>query len=163
MQYDCYQPVPTDSTASCNFDADNDGIADFLVVISNWYEFVSASNPCGNFQYVSSISSLKAGDSLAANGNSLLCARVFAAGEVINESSLYSPGIETVRAYWMAMPCGNDHPEGPGYYGFKMKKGTGYMYGWILLDLDWVTHSVTITGYAVNKTVNHRILAGQIQ
>ncbi|MCX6246614.1 MAG: hypothetical protein NTW10_02670 [Bacteroidetes bacterium] len=56
-----------------------------------------------------------------------------------------------------------DAPTGDAYYGFKLGKNGGYLYGWVLLTIDPLTKIVTIKEYAINKTLNKPIKAGQIK
>ncbi len=163
LQYACYQPIPNDSSASYNLDTDQDGTSDFRIYISNWYEFHSASNPCYNFQYFSNIRSIAPGDSIAVIKPGPDCALELNYGDEISSSLLYSERAETVRSYWMSFPCNLDSYLGEGYYGFKMQKGSGFMYGWLLMNYNAASHKMTIKEFAFNRTLNKKILAGQKQ
>jgi hypothetical protein len=161
LQYNCYQPIPYDSSASYKLDTDKDGVADFNINISNWFEFHSASNPCYNFMYYSDISTLVPGDSIAITGQPGACALIMEAGDTISASLSYYDRAETVRDYWMAMPCVGGIFSGEKYFGFKMPKGNGFIYGWLLMHLDRADHKLTIKEFAINKTIGKKILAGQ--
>ncbi len=161
LQYDCYQPVPMDSSSVVSIDVDKDGLNDFSISTSQWYEFHSASMPCNNFQYQSDIRSVHSDNAVAVITLTTRCAQTFNQGEAISGSLLYSAMAETVRAYWMAMPCNLDKQQGDIYYGFRIKKGDGYVYGWLLMNYDWSGHKMTIREFAINRTVNNKILAGQ--
>ena len=44
-----YVPSPSDSTASISLDINNDNVVDFTLSCNSWYNFVSASGPCANY------------------------------------------------------------------------------------------------------------------
>jgi hypothetical protein len=161
LQYDCDQPVPMDSSSVVSIDADKDGLYDFSISTSQWYEFHSASMPCNNFQYQSDIRSVHSDNAVAVITLTTRCAQDFNQGEAISGSLLYSATAETVRAYWMAMPCNLDNKQGDIYYGFRIKKGDGYVYCWFLMNYEWSGHKMIIREFAFNRTVNNKILAGQ--
>jgi hypothetical protein len=163
LQYDCNQPVPQTASASYAIDIDLDGQPDFRINISNWYEFHSNDYPCSNFQYYSDIQALLPGDSVAVIAPVTRCAREFSTGAPISEACLFSDFGETVRRYWMSFPCYLGDDKGTIYYGLKMIKGSGSVYGWLLMTYSGNDHTMIIREYAYNRTVGRKILAGQKQ
>jgi hypothetical protein len=161
LEYNCYQPVPESSSASYDLDMDEDGNPDFRIDISNWYEFHSASDHCMNFMYYSSVSSLQPGDSVAVISRGPNCALALSPNSPISGSLIFSKLAETVRRYWMAMSCNNKTSQDATYYGFKLKKGSGAVYGWLMMTYNGTTHTMTIQEFAYNRTVGNLILAGQ--
>jgi len=163
LQYDCRQPVPWDSSAHYDIDADNDGTFDFRVNSDTWYEFHSASMPCMNFMLYSDITALGAANSVAVNNLIGHCADVIPPGQPVSDMLMYSEHAETVRVYWKSWSCNEECANGDNYFGFRMKKGSGYIYGWILMSLNQTEFQWTIKGFAINRTLNRKILAGQTQ
>lgn len=163
LQYDCRQPVPRDSSAHYDIDADNDGTFDFRVNSQTWHEFHSAGMPCMNFMRYSDISALGATNSVAVNDLIGHCADVIPPGQPVSDMLMYSDHAETVRVYWKFWSCDEECTNGDNYFGFRMKKGSGYIYGWILMSLNQTEFQWTIKGFAINRTLNRKILAGQTQ
>lgn len=50
---------------------------------------------------------------------------------------------------------------GDKYLGFRIEKGSGYIYGWFLVNCTEKSDQLQIKAYAYNKTVGNSIKAGQ--
>ena len=67
---------------------------------------------------------------------------------------MYSEGISSHLPYIPA-------PAGDAYFGFKLFRNGGFRFGWILLNINPISKTLTIKEYAINKTLNRPLKAGQ--
>ncbi len=51
---------------------------------------------------------------------------------------------------------------GDKYFGFRLQKDSGYIYGWFLVNCSEKSDLLEIKGYAYNKTVGNPIQAGEL-
>jgi hypothetical protein len=154
-------PVPSDTSAGMTVDFDRDGMKDIGINIGTFGQFVSASNPEANIDYSSGLSPLHDGDAIACESAFAPKARQFVKdSEISDASSYYSFGVtygEGVSTFDV------QPPEGDAYYGFKLHRDGGYRYGWVLLSIDPTNKILTVKEYAINRTLNNPIRAGQIK
>jgi hypothetical protein len=154
-------PVPSDSSAGMGLDFDQDSIINVYVGINTFYEFVSASNPEANYNYSANLAPAQPNDSIASESMGQPKAKIFKKDSII-------PGNSTF--YWLGIMYGEGvstfhvpAPQGDAYFGFKIAKSGGYQYGWVLLRIDSWSKILTIKEYAINRTLNKPIMAGQIK
>ena len=160
-------PIPDDSTAGMALDFDQDGLPDLQFTISTEYKFVSASNPWANYNFHSEIIALDTNDSVASVGRYSVnhyIAKSFTKDSLIAGNSafstkgfMYGAGISTIN-----LPA----PTEETYYGLKIAKNGGFIYGWILININpasvnKASNILTLKEYAMNLTLNNPIKAGQ--
>lgn len=58
--------------------------------------------------------------------------------------------------------AGNFNGKGEKYLGFRIQEGNDYQYGWVKLYCSQHNDTLKIMDYAFNKTLNKKILAGQV-
>ncbi|MCX6305451.1 MAG: hypothetical protein NT040_10830 [Bacteroidetes bacterium] len=155
-------PVPKDSSAAILLDLDQDHTIDISIDATTYYKIVSASNPEANYNFQAGIS-MGDKDSVAFRGISYgTCsiAKPFPADSVISDKSgftrhaiIYSQGSFPL--------CIIAAHQGYIYYGFKLFRNGGYMFGWI--QIRFVSMCLTIKAYAINRTIGRPVRAGQKQ
>ncbi len=124
-------PVPTDSTSSIQIDMDQNGTFDFSITCSTWYQFVSASGPCANYNSSMIISGSSDSNEIAL-GSLYNTAKDFEFGdEIFDENSWFH--ISTLQLHVATAPFQTDFAD-EKYVGIRMISPVGYQYGWILLE-----------------------------
>lgn len=141
--------LPQDSSANASFDADGDGIDDFTIQLSNWYNWVSASGPCANYNYSSSVVGLSEDAQLAVEPNYYGIALPLDSGAwVFQETHWWSQsaflGMDAAMVPFYA------NFSGQGYLGFRLLKEDQYVYGWIFLEK--TAQTIEVSACAVNHT-----------
>ncbi len=159
-------PNPNDSTASIQIDLDNDGINDITLSVSHYYQWQSASNPLSNYFYQSGLNMINSIDSIATLnyydtqfGVNLTVLNFLHINDAINSNLRYHTSA-TIKSIVFWGPSYNG-PYGDSYVGFKIKRNGNYHYGWILISRSG--SNLTIKEFALNRTPNRKILAGQTQ
>ncbi len=154
-------PVPADSSAGMLLDIDKDKISDMGVGISTSYNFVSASNPAANYNFYSGIYMINNSAGIAYSGTSGSCkvAHSFSNDSVISNKSTYTNSVATF-CQGASIGCDCNSFAGDTYFGFRLWNNGVYNYGWILLHFDY-SMTITVKEFAINKTVNKSIRAGQ--
>jgi len=124
-------PVPTDSTSTIQIDMDQNGTFDFSITCSTWYQFVSASGPCANYNSSMIISGSSDSNEIAL-GSLYNTAKDFEFGdEIFDENSWFH--ISTLQLHVATAPFQTDFVD-EKYVGIRMRSSVGYQYGWILLE-----------------------------
>jgi hypothetical protein len=157
-------PIPDDTSAVIRFDVDHDNIMDLSVGVSTSYQFYSASNPIVNYTLSSGFGMLRTSDSVAGTEFYYYCtsATPFKLDSVISDKTSFTRGASTYHDFSSPNdPCGCNTFSGNTYYGFKIAKNGGYVFGWILMSYKYGKNEVTIKEFAYNKTLNKPIKAGQ--
>jgi hypothetical protein len=159
-------PVPDDSSAIIDLDINNDHLMDLRVYVYTSYYWVSNSNPGANYTYGTGLVMLQEKDSVAYSENPGYCiiAKAFKKDSLISVSSKYSEAVATYASgnNWNS-PCHCNTFKNDTYFGIKLSVQGGYNYGWILISFDIGSNKVTIKEFAINKTLNNPIRAGQKQ
>ena len=162
-------PSPYDSSSGMIIDLDQDNIGDLHVIIRHDYMPVEPSEPWSCYQYHVYLWMVDQNDNIAYNKIFQVIeycdvAIPFKKDSLISDTLSYN---ESATAYkWCIGPycdCYNDSYSGDGYFGFRLKRNGGYNYGWILLNLDQLHYILTIKEFAINRTKNNSIKAGQKQ
>jgi hypothetical protein len=164
MPYYPYLPEPPDSFASISFDLDHDNINDISFGVSTFYYFVSASNPMANYNFSSGISLINNNDLIAYKDSSGPCpiAQPFLKDSIISISSKYIQGA-SIYSHGFYIPCYIDGFSEDTYYGIKLSRPGGYIFGWVLINFNNEANKLTLKEFAINKTINKPIKAGQKQ
>lgn len=124
-------PVPTDSTSTIQIDMDQNGTFDFSITCSTWYQFVSASGPCANYNSSMIISGIDSSNDIAI-GNLFNASKYFEYGVEIFDENSWSH-FATLQLQAATAPFQTDFV-GEKYIGIRMNSAKGYQYGWILLE-----------------------------
>jgi len=157
-------PPPKDSSAQIDLDVDHDGINDITVGADVIYFFISASDPGANYWFGLGLGTIREQDSVPILITSPPCfstARPYQKDELIFNNSHFSIGSLLSSSGSPQDPCECNTLSGDTYYGFKLYDHGGYDYGWILLNGGGT--SITVKAFAINKTKNNPIKAGQIK
>jgi hypothetical protein len=156
-------PYPADSTALIYFDVDNDYLMDIYAGIYTHFYWVSASNPDNNYSYGSGLVMVNELDSIAVLDitSPLIIAKHFHIDSIIDNNSKYFPNGSTYKTWSGDNPFTCNTFNGDTYYGFKISKIGGYNFGWILLSISTSINKLTIKEFAINRTLNKPIKAGQ--
>jgi len=155
-------PIPGDSGAGISLDVNHDNIDDIGFGVSHYYNFVSASNPGANYNYHSGIGMNGEKDSIAYKGTSGPCriAEPFAKDSIISDISTYATSATTYSSGHSTV-CHCNAFSGDTYFGFKLTDNGGSNFGWILVSFS--SQKLTIKEFAINRTKNNPIRAGQKQ
>ena len=150
-------PVPSDSAAGIFLKFDQDSIVGLF--ISTYYNFVSASNPEANYNYSADLYSARSTDSVAVE--TIYSPR---ANQFVKDSLI--PGRSHFSTYGFMYGEGHTTfvtpaPVGDAYFGFKLFRNGGSHFGWVLLNINTESKTLTLKEYAVNRTPNRPIKAGQ--
>jgi hypothetical protein len=153
-----YIPVPSDSLASLSLDLNNDGTADHTVNCSSWYQFVSASGPCANYnQSITLIGTSE--DNLIAVTSFYNIAEEQYEGNEIGGNQIYYKN-STIMLNSAQAPFSYNFV-GDRYLGVQMKIQGKSHFGWIRINK--TGSLIRIISCAMNLTPNHSILVGQTE
>ena len=78
-------PIPSDSSASIFLDINNDGTNDFSITCSTWYQTISASYPCVNYQKRITISGTNENNKISIQENYNIV-KTFNINDIIDDS-----------------------------------------------------------------------------
>jgi hypothetical protein len=153
-----FVPSPSDSAASISLDINNDSIVDFILSCNSWYNFVSASGPCANYNTSIVISGTSAENKVGISENYNIVKR-FVLNEEIDNSHQWLNTATLMLASATAPFATNFNDT--VYLGLKIHKDEGDYFGWIYMDKNG--YDISIISYALNQSVNKFINAGQIE
>jgi hypothetical protein len=153
-----YVPSPSDSTASISFDINDDSIDDFTITCNSWYNFVSASGPCVNYN-TSIVLSGTSDENKVSIAEDYNIVKRYDLNEVIDNSQQWSNTAMLMLSSATAPFTTNFN--GATYLGLKVNTEQGDYFGWIYIDKNG--YDVTIISYALNQSINNSIYAGQIE
>lgn len=153
-----YVPSPSDSTASISLDINHDNVVDFTLSCNSWYNFVSASGPCANYNTSIVLSGTpdKNKVGITENYNSV---KRFVLNEEIGNSQQWSSTAMLMLSSATAPFATNFNDT--VYLGLKINTDEGDYFGWIYIDKN--EYNVTVLSYAWNQSVNSSINAGQTE
>lgn len=150
-------PIPSDSTSMVLLDVDSDGITDFEVTCTTWYQFVSASGPCANYNSSMIISGTSTNNEIATTGNWNEFYH-FNIGELINANNQWM-NYSTLQLHAAQGPFGADF-NGLQYAGVRMKKDGEFHYGWVLFEK--TDYNLYIRSVGIQTCPQLEIKAGSI-
>lgn len=153
--------VPSDSSCSLVFDIDSDSTVDFSLSIGHYYHWVSNSNPQANYNYVMSVYSPDSTCRFTRTsyyGPNVL-ANFIPYATIIDTSLLYNNYVTLFANQPYMMGYGNYSVLGDNYVGFEFSKNNSKYFGWILVTIQHF--NLTLRSWAINKTANNTIFAGQ--
>jgi hypothetical protein len=153
-----YVPSPSDSTASVSFDIDNDNIVDFTLSCNSWYNFVSASGPCANYNTSIVLSGTSNDNKVAISGDYNIVKK-YVLNDVIDNSQQWSNTAMLMLSSASAPFATNFNDT--VYLCLKINTVQGDYFGWIYIDKNG--YDVTVISYAFNQSVNNSIKAGQTE
>ncbi len=149
---------PADSAVFRTIDLDNDGQADFQISCTSWYDFVSASYPCANYNTSYVISAIQNNGSVATTGN-FNEVRKYSENDSISSSHQWYSSAGILVAVNQA-PFVTDF-NGSSYFGLKIRKNNQDWYGWLKLEKSG--YHLTLLASGVKQGPSTGIKAGQIQ
>ena len=151
-------PYPSDSVVTATLDINGDGVHDFQFTYRNFYQLVSMSGPCANYNSEVIITGLNIGSEIASR-TEYDHLEVFILNDTISSNSNYSG---TVRVYRdiAANPSNFGGFGGVGYVGIKLADSG---YGWMKLSFDKNTFTCTVMEYALNHTSDLSIIAVEVE
>ncbi len=152
-------PFPSDSTVIVDLDINLDGDSDFRFTYSTFYEWVSASSPCANYNSTLEVSGMNADNKIMVANEDIHEISVLENGDLINTDQLFSDNAIIYRDNAMAFLYFGDF-SGEGFIGIKLFGGE---LGWIKLNFQKDSFTCAIMEYGYNKTINSQIAAGQIE
>jgi hypothetical protein len=152
-------PFPTDSTVLIDLDINQDGEDDFRFTYSTFYEWVSASSPCANYNSTLQVSGLTVENKIKVANEDMNEISILKNGDIIDADLLYASNAIIYRDNAMAFLNFGDF-SGEGFIGVKLSSGE---LGWIKLNFEKDSFTCTIMEYGYNETVNSQITAGQIE
>jgi len=154
-------PIPCngDSSTIYYMDIDGDSVYDYHLSVRNWYKFVSASKPDGNFHL-----SMMLWSADSSYNNNMSTEEPFPFPVFVEKNN---PIGNTINWFYFSVLMSRDYESrihtdfsGDKYMGLQLIKGNDKHYGWIHLErVDYF--KIRILGYAYNKTPNLPIKAGQ--
>jgi len=152
-------PFPSDSIISTDIDINQDGQNDYRFTFTNFYEWVSASYPCANYNSIVQINALINGNKVVIANEEMHDIKVLNCNDNINKKDLFYDNAFIYRNVAMGNLYFGDF-SGEGYIGFKLSNGE---LGWIKINFQKDYFLCIILEYAYNKNVASDINAGQIK
>ncbi len=150
--------LPADSSSTILLDIDKDGVNDFDITCLSWYNFVSASSPCSNYQKSIMISGLNENNFVAIEGDYFVV-KAFDLDQEIEKSENWSN-----FAYFMKLDQGlwfSANLEGEMYVGLKFEKQFKKYYAWLYIEK--IDYKIIIKSYAFRNKSGKTIKAGQTE
>lgn len=155
----CYEyiPFPTDSIQNVDLDIDQNGVNDFRFTYTTFFQFVSASNPCTNYNSSLVVKGLSAENNIRVKNLEMDEVCVLDTGDLIKSNQLFSNNAVIFRDYASNF-LNYDDFAGEGFIGVKFSGGK---IAWIKLDFQKNSFTCTIMEYGYNETKNNQIAVGQ--
>lgn len=151
-------PSPADSTASVTLDINNDGLGDFNLSCVSWYDFVSASSPCANYNTRIILSGTSNTNQVSVSGNYDIVTRYDLAQTIDDVQDWSNSAVIMMNS--ATVPFSADF-NGTAYLGVKVETNQGDHFGWIEVYKNF--YQVEISSYAINQQAGSPIQAGQIE
>lgn len=147
---------PTDSLDEDSLDLDSNGLIDSYIYAKSWYNFISASNPCVNYNHSIAISGTNT-DIQFAKIQPYNQVELFEENTTIDSLNKWDYSVVLSLSVQQApFSCNFD---GIHYIGYRMKNAQGYSYGWIKVISD--LFGVKLVDAALNRTLDMGIPAGR--
>lgn len=150
-------PFPSDSTVIVDLDINHDGDYDFRFTYSTFFELVSASSPCANYNSVLHVKGLSAEEKIKVANEDMREISILEKGDFIEADQLYANHAIIYRDNEMAFLYFGAFA-GEGFIGIKLSGGE---LGWIKLNFQKDSFLCTIMEYGYNEAINSEIMAGQ--
>jgi hypothetical protein len=154
---DEFIPFPTDSIQKVDLDMNQDGVNDFRFTYTTFYESVSGSNPCANYNSTLEVKGLSAENNIRVKNLNMDEVCVFQMGDLINSNQLFSNNAVIFRDNATSFLNYSDF-SGEGFIGVKFSGGE---LAWIKLDFQKNSFTCTVMEYGYNETKNNQIAVGQ--
>lgn len=149
---------PADSLDVDSLDLDGNGLIESYIYAKSWYNFVSASYPCVNYNHSIAISSKNADSNIQFSKiQPYNQVKLFAETELIDSSSNWDYSVILSLSVQQA-PFSCNY-EGSHFIGYRIKNIQGYSYGWLMVKSDSL--GVKIVDAALNRTIEMGIPAGR--
>jgi hypothetical protein len=150
--------LPADSSVLRNIDLDADGTADFQISCTSWYQTLSASFPCVNYNTSYAITALQNNGAIATTGTyNEVCK--FAVNDSINLTAKWHNSASILLHVTQA-PFVTDF-NGLCYFGLKLTRNNGNWYGWLKLEKS--LYDISLISSAIRLGPSSGIRAGQIE
>lgn len=151
-------PSPSDFRDVDSLDLNNDLTMDSYISAASWYNAVSYSNPCVNYNYGIALISIQSDVQFMKIGmnNQVDTLKL---NDIINSSKAWENDVALVTRVTSA-PFSCNY-QGVHYIGYRVAKGSGFQYGW--LKVKSVNYGVSIIEGALNRTIDMGIPAGKKQ
>lgn len=151
-------PFPKDSIAILPIDLNNDGEYDFNLICESWYNAVSNSSPCVNYNTRIVLEGINEGNMVASTGIRPYV-QTYEENQVIDNLQPWrSSAFLLVRG--ASNPFGTDF-NGLAYLALKLRQGNRDCYGWLSIEKN--QYEITVFSHALNFSQDTPILAGQIE
>ncbi|MFZ9657380.1 MAG: hypothetical protein ACO29Z_01695 [Crocinitomicaceae bacterium] len=148
--------LPSDSIEERLIDLDFDANPDFKISCTSWYNFVSASYPCANYNTSIIISSMDTNAFIATTGM-FNDSRKYALSDSIRSTDQWRSSAALLLFVQQA-PFTTTF-DGLAYFGLKMKKNGEDWFGWVQLEKN--TYKIRILSHAVKTGQSTGIKAGE--
>jgi hypothetical protein len=152
-------PFPSDSTVIVNLDINQDGVNDFRFTYSTFYEWVSASSPCSNYNSTLQVDGLSSTNKIKVENEDKHEVSILENGDVINTNQLFANNAILYRDNTMSFLNFGEFSD-ERFIGIKLSSGE---LGWIKLNFQKNSFTCTILECGYNETKNAQITAGQIE
>jgi hypothetical protein len=147
---------PADSMTQRTLDLDGDGTADFNITCTSFYNFVSASYPCANYNSTIIINGIDTNAFIATTGM-FIDSRKYALSDSIRSTDQWRSSAALLLFVQQA-PFTTTF-DGLAYFGLKMKKNGEDWFGWVQLEKN--TYKIRILSHAVKTGQSTGIKAGE--
>jgi len=153
-----YYPVPENSYLEYPIDFDKNDIYDLMLIMETRYEYVSASNPCSNYQYRITLEGINEKSQVTSTEHENL--PIF-----LNINDKIDNSLEwNTRTFLMMdeayVPFYYDF-SGDKYIGIKLTENENSYYGWLYLNK--TSFKIFLISYGLNLTANNSIKVGQTE
>lgn len=148
--------LPADSIEERLIDLDFDGNSDFKISCTSWYNFVSASYPCANYNTSIIISSMDTNAFIATTGM-FNDSRKYALSDSIRSTDQWRSSAALLLDVQQA-PFATTF-EGSAFFGLKMNKNNEEWYAWLKLEKD--QYKIRVLAYAIKLGQSSGIKAGE--
>lgn len=147
---------PSDSIVERLFDLDLDGNPDYKITCTSWYNFVSASYPCANYNSTIIISGIDTSTFIATTGM-FNDSQKYALSDSIRSTDQWRSSAALLLFVQQA-PFTTTF-DGLAYFGLKMKKNGEDWFGWVQLEKN--TYKIRVLSHAVKTGQSTGIKAGE--
>jgi hypothetical protein len=149
-------PSPSDSLDVDSLDLDGNGLIDSYIYAKTWYNFISASYPCANYNHSIVISGTNT-DIQFSKIQPYNQVKLFEETALVDLSSTWDYSVVLSLSVQQApFSC---YFDGTHYLGYRMKNIQGYSYGWIKVRSE--SFGVRLIDAALNRTIDMGIPAGR--
>jgi hypothetical protein len=150
---------PSDTNVIDSVYMENPAVYDLKFGVRNYYQFLSASNPCVNYNQTITMAFSLSSDSVAAYNQFNTCVRFLSKGDTIGNQLKFSRSgyIDTNVHNQLPFNC---NFTGEQYLAIKKTVGKRTFYGWVLIERIG-SYGIIIKESALNKSDDRPIICGQ--